>query len=256
VQKIARVCEPPPQAVSHWPNGPVVHPYVAHACVLQLCEVVGFGVVHSVSETVAPVLSTHVTLRIWVPPPHVRLQAENALVLHENVAHACVLQLCEVVGFGVVHSVSETVAPVLSTHVTLRTWVPPPHVRLQAENALVFHENVAHACVLQLCEVVGFGVVHWVSATAMPVASLMHVTLRIWVPPPHVRLQAENALASHENVQACGLQLCEVGGFADEARQNESATTPPGVAVHTTVRVCVPPPHAALQAEYVPAVHA
>lgn len=96
-------------------------------CILQNCVAAGAGPTQFEGDTGVPPPSTHWTVRDWVPPPHVAEQVENGPVNHEYVAHDCVLQAWVVGGAGSVQRIEETGVLRLSTQVTVRVCVPPPH---------------------------------------------------------------------------------------------------------------------------------
>ena len=102
--------------------------YVGQGCALQLWLVTGAGPVQSAAETTLPLLSTQLTARVCVPPPHAAEHVEKSLVDQLYAVHGWGLQTSVVGGAGCGHEVVGASAPVLSfTQRTLRACVPPPH---------------------------------------------------------------------------------------------------------------------------------
>ena len=87
---------------------------------LQLsCEGGSGCPLQKLSATTFPRLSSHVTERVAVPPPHGIEQGPNAPTTHEYVGHGCVLQgSTDAGGVCPAQNESATVSPRLSSHVT------------------------------------------------------------------------------------------------------------------------------------------
>lgn len=156
----------------------------------------GAGDTHCVSATGAPA-STHVTVRSRVPSVALpaQLHAPQSPACHSGVAQDVVLQLCVSLGRGAGQRASSSVAPSASTQVTVRAWVPPPQVALQAPKSPTSQRSQGVA--LQSSVVAGAGLVaHADSGSGVRVASTQ-VTVRTRVPVPHATLQGPKSLLSH-----------------------------------------------------------
>jgi len=114
-------------------------------------------------------------------------------------------------------------------------------------------DGVAQACVLHDCDVDGFEPEQDESDTLWP-SERLHVTERVWVPPPQDAEQDPHEPVVYEYVaQACVLHDCDVDGF--EPEQDESDTLCPSERLQVTERVDVPPPQDAEHDDHEPVVY-
>lgn len=101
---------------------------------LQLCTAMGAVPLHSELAAIVLLLAMHVTLRVWLPPPHVTEHGFHVLFSHAYVTgQGSVLQACVAFGLMGEHDESGSVRPALERHVTVRDWLPPPHVTEQGD---------------------------------------------------------------------------------------------------------------------------
>lgn len=134
-----RVRFPTPHVALHALHAPGDQPYPLHGVVLQRRDASGRVVVHSASPTTAPLELTHLTERVWVPPPHAAEHGEKLPATHAYVSQAPLLQASMASGRAPSQKPSKTVSPVLATHPTVRARTPSPQASEHAPNGPADH---------------------------------------------------------------------------------------------------------------------
>jgi len=135
-----------------------------------------------------------------------------------------------------VQSESGTIKFLPSLQVEVRVWVPVPQLLLQVLHALETHEYV-QAAVLHDWEEDGAvpAPEQNEGATTLLLDASLHVTARIWVPPPHVTEHKPKSVDAQE--QAPLLHVCWLAGLEPALLHSASSTVLLLPSTQVTVRV-------------------
>mmetsp|Transcript_29032 Transcript_29032/g.74559 ORF Transcript_29032/g.74559 Transcript_29032/m.74559 type:complete len:206 (+) Transcript_29032:1924-2541(+) len=197
----------------------------------------------------------HCTLRVILPPPHSTEQGVHCPNNQLKITQGAVLHCIVSCGFVPVQSEPFTAVPFWAdTQVAVRDVQPPPQLAEHLAQFVVCQAKESQSSPVQAFRKAGLAPLHLSALTLCRVMELTQSTERLSNPAPHDDEQLLQSPTFHEKVsQGATLHCRDEDGFTGS--HNCSSALFRSESMHSTVRVCTPPPHSSVHALQSPTLH-